>query len=337
MTSILYFFVLAALISLLCSHVSSTANIPDLDISSLQTAIDEFMAIPNDQIWSKVENVTEANPFFFFHQRKAGGSSIRKGLARQAVASGLSAYIACEPGVECDVYHIPLSRAYAVYGGHFAWGEQNWLSRHNKEHKRNSFSCTTNFREPTSRFISCLNYRFQRQLANRCLSEIPESEFLGLIEHIDEFGSSCLNEPFRIMSGIQDEALIDHLEEDTGRRKLRGTSGAPMRDGGRHLLQADYVAVFHLMLQHVAKCAPVVLEVKESFDLVNSRFPQLDGAFSSKTHENQGPKKNCAPLTPLQLYLIRKRTQLETVLYDAVVTKVKSRVEEVKVKQHRLA
>ena len=68
--------------------------------TSLVTEADVTFASPP---WVNY-NITEHNPVILFHQRKAGGSSLRTTLATAARALNLTFFIICHASVPCDTY-----------------------------------------------------------------------------------------------------------------------------------------------------------------------------------------------------------------------------------------
>ena len=184
----------------------------------LRASIARFMALPSEELWSRVEEISITQPYFFFHARKAGGSTLRGKLYLAAKMLNFPAFIACEPDqhglrVPCDTYHIPQNELYAVYAAHLQWGEQfradnlrlkkeqgleskstaiipalDINSRPSNDHsnerskddssamKHQRVSCMTNLREPVSRLLSCLNYRYLRYhgkfTSAMCISEV---------------------------------------------------------------------------------------------------------------------------------------------------------------------
>mmetsp|Transcript_5972 Transcript_5972/g.24989 ORF Transcript_5972/g.24989 Transcript_5972/m.24989 type:complete len:874 (+) Transcript_5972:53-2674(+) len=62
-------------------------------------------------------------PLVFFHQRKAGGTTLRVALHRAAVALGKTAFIPCFGGVSCEIYDAPPQhgRRIDLLGGHLRW------------------------------------------------------------------------------------------------------------------------------------------------------------------------------------------------------------------------
>jgi hypothetical protein len=254
------------------AHIRSYFSTYELE--KLNQMVAEFRNIPGDKIWAPVEDVSKRHPFFFFHQRKAGGSSIRNSL--HDVSRSNPALTSAIIGIDtnADMYTIPRDRPRAIYGGHYKWGAQHDLAMFHKSLRAN-YSCTSNFRMPTSRIESCLYYRFAAQLKDRCLQSLSDSEFDTLLQSIDEFGTSCWNEPFRSLSGFSDEVLLDHLMDETlmeglARRRLDVPLDGDQRE---HRIRPFALMAFNQTLRHVARCAPLILELPETFDLLNIRFP----------------------------------------------------------------
>lgn len=180
------------------------------DIQTLNSLITQFLNLPGEQMWTHVQDVSTKQPFILFHQRKAGGSSLRQTLNFAANELHLPSFFPCRNKVPCDTYHLPKDDAYAIYGGHFHWGVQDELGRFDRSLRR-SFQCTTNFRHPIDRIESCFYFRFGTFLNSTCLSDLSEEKFEELIFKLDPFGTSCINEPFRALSGLHDEEIIDSL------------------------------------------------------------------------------------------------------------------------------
>ena len=109
----------------------------------------QFLAM--ESLWPPVTEVTGATPMVFFHQRKAGGSSIRAVLHGLCTDANLHCFIICYDGINCDTYTLPTKGSpSAVYAGHIPWGEpQNKFERYWHRSSSN-FSCVTNYREPVS-------------------------------------------------------------------------------------------------------------------------------------------------------------------------------------------
>ena len=202
---ILLLFIITQILFVFSSYITDDDLLNSVFV---RNEINKFFHYPNKIMWKVVDNVNPNYPFIFFHQRKAGGTSIRHGLMMDANYTQLSHYIICYSTTNCDDYHLP-KKKFAIYAGHFQW---NSLMELNRLHvnKVLNFSCTTNFREPISRIKSCLYFRFLDEISNfeinltynnkSCLQFFPIDELENLLVKRDKYGNSCLDEPFRILS-----------------------------------------------------------------------------------------------------------------------------------------
>ncbi len=132
--------------------------------------------------------------------------------------------------MSCDTYAFPSNSVgqIAIYAGHFRWGIQSDLARSGHKYSRTHFSCLTNYRHPIDRIESCIYYRFQDKLNGACLMDMSFEQIQDILTWVDPYGQTCLNEPFRIMSGFHEDAVIDHLMdasfegiEEVGGKSLR--------------------------------------------------------------------------------------------------------------------
>ena len=141
-----------------------------------------------------------------------------------------------------------------------------------------------------------------------------------LAEEVDDFSNSCLNEPFRVFSGLHDEDVINSLGLKLNPAEL---TVEPSLDH----LSAD---VFEQTLMRYAQCTPYILELpKQSGDLLAYKFPQLyeAGAFRMDKASNVEKTKcegNRGKPTPEQLKLLANFAAYERVLYDAVIMKTQN-------------
>lgn len=325
----------------------------DRDLLAMNDMVARFLLYPNELMWSTVPEVSEQHPFILFHQRKAGGSSLRDTLFFASKLLNISSFIPCH-NADCDIYNFPRNKPYSIYAAHFKWGVQSDLAKFNKT-LRTQYSCTTNFRHPISRVESCLYFRFNKQLNNRCVMELPMSDFKDLFHRLDYYGHSCINEPFRALSGLQDELVFDHLMDGIHdhserrnrylRRSLRGADLEVERESellerdresvlptvhGRKLVDSLALDVFNLTLQHTLRCPPIILEFAETYDLASERVPMLGqaDAFVSDVILQGGGKtrKKCPHLSGEYLAYVEQQSALELMLYDAVVRKVTAQI-----------
>ena len=200
----------------------------------LEDIVARYMAVPAESLYTPATNISIETPYIFFHQRKAAGSTLRTELKEAAIKLKLPYYIACHSGVPCDLYTLPHDRRYAIYAMHIEWGSHRVLATNNHtvqhmitnqetgevdHHSKHfsDFSCLSNFRDPVSRVISCLYFRFlEKGLkiggGRVCIDQLSIRELLNLlVDKVDQFSNSCLNEPFRILSGFLDEDIINSI------------------------------------------------------------------------------------------------------------------------------
>lgn len=312
-------------------------NITDREQQDIDAAVADFLAHPDEEMWSVQPTVSPSHPFIFFHQRKAGGSSLRTTLHKAARALKLKSLIPCFDGVSClmttfnylsglsyQQKPFPTVENTALFAGHFEWGEQHLLARWGDHSPQIQFSCMTNYREPVSRVVSCLYFWHEEALGGACVGDVSVGLLKELLFKGDDGGYSCMNEPFFVMSGFRDRSIAGHLQDS--RYHLRARHLRNQSDGHRRrgLLNRGAATILDFTLQHTYKCAPIVMELPESRVLVESRFPDLAaaGGFSPQ-HDNVGHvSRKCPFPTGANLDVIRANTRLESVLYNAVFTKV---------------
>jgi hypothetical protein len=347
---IFFLFSVLQLLSLLChatiqqTHDLTFSTINKAELEMLNLEISRYMAIPSSVIWAPVKEISVKNPLIFYHQRKGGGSSIRQTIASVAKSAKFASHIPCASNVPCDYYTIPKSPVYAAYGGHYTWPQ-----RLNIENLTDSITCVTNFREPVSRIVSCLYYRHMKIIGNNCINSLSLKALEELLWRRDSYGSSCLNEPFRILSGMvkSDEELLNHLEnnspqwigstDNTSRYLMTGpplpkaSKTSELNTRSRLLLHTNATSIFKHTLLHLSKCSPLVLELPLSFDLANHRFTSLWNSskqlFMSELHSY--PTKHhltCDAPANEHLQMIALFCELETLLYNTIYEKVQSAI-----------
>ena len=92
------------------------------ELNEFNAVVTSFLNTPTSQMWTPVDSISEDKPFIFYHQRKAGGTSIRGTLAETAHKENFTTYIPCYPPVACDTFSFPYNKKYALYACHFQWG-----------------------------------------------------------------------------------------------------------------------------------------------------------------------------------------------------------------------
>ena len=148
----------------------------------------------------------------------------------------------------------------------------------------------TNYREPVSRIISCLAYRHPTEMRDKCVADMDVGLLRVLLNRPDRFGNSCLNEPFRIMSGIRSDHFIDRLDECDD-------------PGGRVDDDANLELALRLTLTHASKCSPLVMESPDTYTLASRRFNAtplrfVDGEGICTNHTNFAKNStNCSGRT----------------------------------------
>lgn len=195
--------------------------------------------------------VTKIKPFVFFHNRKAGGGTVKKILARSAQRHKLTAWIPCE-NTHCIPFSLPPSgpkKQKAVYASHINYvhmtntirelGPKNWFNKssviainvnsnetkHNVEiinhsienevdHRKSFGTCLTNIRPTISRVTSCWNYRMllEKSWTIPSASKMSVEEWNILLpKAVDTFGNGCNNEMARIFGSTEHEYYVNHL------------------------------------------------------------------------------------------------------------------------------
>ena len=253
-------------------------------------------------------NISVSNPVILFHQRKAGGSSLRNVLFKASKHLNLSHFIPCHGSVPCDTYTFKGSRN-AIYAGHFPIQEAKHLLRHVPMDddfsfiQKHNFTCLSNFRDPVDRVESCFYFRFlSRGIKFRCISEVPVSTLKEmLLFGVDHYGDGCLDEPFRILSGLADKTLLRNSND---------------------IRSVEFQIAYKNSLQWIARCIPLLLDDNRSIVVANYFVPQLRPFISGIRHENKNHNTKC-PLNDTHLSLLHSLTEGERLLFK----QAKSRLE----------
>lgn len=301
----------------------------------INSSISKFMNYDNKIMWEPVNSVSEKAPFIFFHQRKAGGTSIRSTLHQAALSMNVSDYIPCFTG-KCFDYHIPTNQSFAIYGGHFQWSEGANIN-HASSSSVSKFSCMTNLREPISRIVSCIYFRFGYLFRNEkvtCIAQLSNASFLSSLNHkLDSYGNSCINEPFRAMSGADDEMLINSLGI--------GSNIENKEKPFYPRLKAESAKYLESTFKNIQKCVPHILELHSDNDILfDHKFPKMakHNAFKDITVLPTSAVSNdaiCDAPSAYQQHLLENVAAYESVLYNAVLAKVQSALVQLKKQQLR--
>lgn len=300
----------------------------------------KYTDLPNHCIWRPHNNISVDRPFVFFHQRKAGGTSLRTTLGNAAKKLKWSSCISGGGSCGNSVYGVPVNESFVLYAGHFNWQwsvdalpkqvHQGGSKLLHHKCPTNEFSCLTNFREPIARTESCIYERFTpvfRKLKVKCINDIDIDRFADLLinfrhKHGDnDFG--CLNEPFRIFA-TNDEAVLSSLGFSFNNETKVVTPGVPFKD----------LNLLNMAVNRLAHCVPIVLEIPDSKKLLQNVFPSLyarKGFDESIVLNVRKGGTTCEKMDEAHRAVVASLTTLETALYQTVVNKVTSAIEELKV------
>jgi len=248
-------------------------------------------------------------PFIFFHQRKAGGSSVRKTLHAAAAELKLPFAIPCYGGLNCNTYDPPLAGKAVVYGGHYYWpsflkmlGQREWTAPTEFPSKL-SFDCLTIFREPASRVRSCWNFRMTKSPGFDTLSAADLKERLP--HAMSKFAEGCNNEALRILSdsGAAEEVVNELTAATTGLLSSNDDDLDDLDDyshlvgpGGENRSWAiGAVGVLARTLEHQQRCVVGLLERCEATELAVRFFFPWYHTFSCDVHANTGYRSGGGP------------------------------------------
>lgn len=261
---------------------------------------------------------TPSRPFVFFHQRKTGGSSIRKMLVESAKGYDLTFRVQCFGGVHCNSYDVPLNLGLsAVYGGHLyfpsavkAIHQQTVRSASFRPVQEDDygFDCLTIFREPVSRVQSCWNYRFPpaaRAFNSYGVEEIRRMLPLGM----SFYDEGCNNEPLRILSDSgRSEQKVNVLTSN-----LTDAAVFDPKSGWAF----DAVGTLARTFEHMETCVIGVLErCEETEKVIAFYFPWFD-RFSCSVHLNVNSKhKPASDLHPDVVDEVKRQNALEVLAYE---------------------
>jgi hypothetical protein len=122
-----------------------------------------------------------------------------------------------------------------------------------------------------------------------------------LLFGVDHYGDGCLDEPFRILSGLADKKLL--------------------RDSN-DCRSVEFKIAYQNSLNWIARCVPLILDDDRTIALANYFIPQLRPFMSGIGHKNKNRITKC-PLNDTHLSLLHSLTEGERLLFK----QVKSRFE----------
>lgn len=252
-------------------------------------------------------NISKDNPVILFHQRKSGGTSLRATLATAALNLNLTYYIPCYRGIPCDVYSFHDNES-AIYAGHFSVSEVKHMLRHVpmdpefSDKQRHNFTCITNFREPVSRVESCFYYRFMtRGIRHKCINDVPIEQLRQLLLYgVDHYGDGCLDEPFRILSGLSDSRLLRRAN---------------------NVRSLEFLIAYRNAMYWMRRCNILIMDDSRTFALTGIFVPQLREALTSVRRENANRGHKCL-LDQEHLSLLMSLTEAERMVFNAAERRI---------------
>ena len=304
----LMFYPIIILISqvVICSHSTMINNIGHP--INFEAVTSSFLNAPKGLSF-KSYKVNAHFPLIVYVQDGSISTQLVESIRLSVKKSGMSYFIpTCDNYVTtCDGVDSKLpNKTKSVYAGRFYWGDFSRLRdvKLKNVHKRLTTTCVTNFQEPVARLISCLNRKFSREIKQNHneLSDLSPHDIESLINSKSHFdGKSCLNEPYRVMSGQRDETFIDNLLNDS-----------------QALLGA-----YAMSLHHIATCFPLVMEVPVTFGMFNTLYPMVNvvnASFAALHHslDRSGLQKYSSD----QLEIFQQYTHADSLIYNVVLEKI---------------
>jgi len=274
----------------------------NLQTQTIQEEANKFLHSP----LPPKREVSRSQPLVFFAQRNAGGASLTDLLTEASKDEKLATAF---PGKGVMWYG---GKQTAVYIGSVDWMEvsrtfarRNRFSqeKHAWEGGNPDFSCMTNFQDPLARIQSCYYRQLLKQGAPACLADLEPERMRELFHRShDEDGYSCMNEPFRLLSGLVHDYLLD-VDAAT----------------------EEWNFVFRSTLQNLARCVPIIVEDVSTLKAAASWFPMLsEGADNIRdlVQEIKNESLTCKLSEP-QLDVLRSLTAHEQRLYDLAVERAR--------------
>jgi hypothetical protein len=281
-----------------------TAELSDHDVASPEATTDAFMNAPKGRPFRTPKMINAHMPLTHLVQGSSISTLLLQSIRESVINRKLPYFIPCvdpaEPCIDRD-RRLP-NKTVAVYAGRFYWGDFSRLRDLSlkKISKRVEGHCVTNFQEPVSRLIFCLKKNFNTEIKQKHndLSEVSTQYLEKLLNSKSQLdGRSCLNEPYRVLSGQRDELFLESLLENDHARR----------------------AAFAMTLQHAKDCFPLVLEIPASFDLYNSIYLRANVFNSSDAALYRSLiLKDLRKYSKEQLDLLQRYSYAESLVYHAV-------------------
>jgi len=268
----------------------------------------------------------ENSPFVFFHNRKCGGTSIRKIIFEACKKANISkCWIPCYEPKKCVPYSLPPLLNQEVYASHLNYGALMHTMRENKIPTYSKFvnnsldngelikinllddddgfgSCITNLRSTVSRVVSCWNFRMRQ---NRAAGfRLPQANELSALDWANllpksysDYSEGCNNEIFRTMGSSIDETYINTM-----------TTYHP-----------SFSYEFNKTAKHLSKCIIIMNERCEDSNKILSHFIPWLGKVdicSEKINSSTLKAKDKTSLAANASQVILENNQIDELLYQ---------------------
>ncbi len=306
------------------STLASTADDRD-PIAITKEIAESRLQYWKDQIPDMVSKYTPAlqvprsdKPFVFFHNRKAGGSSLRTIIAQEAKRNGETGkkmWIPCT-NKGCVPFSLPPSEGdTSIFASHINYMQMTQIMRETKArnilkkmkepitlekgqtvsyHKLDDsyplFDCITNIRPTVSRVVSCWNFRMRKLRLPNSESLTPQDWNDLLPVAMDEFNNGCNNEYARIFGSTAHESEVNTL-----------SPGKP-----------NFLQEFDNIVSRMSRCAIVhINRCEDSTKVLHHFVPWMSQADVCGTHLNknnrakstEGPSAEAAKVILEQNYM----------------------------------
>lgn len=267
----------------------------------------------------QVGTPSKHKPFFYFHLRKAGGSTLRNLIGQAADSYNLTHWIPCYHR-PCMPFSIPPGEAlHEVYASHLEYHTAVAMLREVDFHATSSsnleqlrlprsdipnatihlaqyvgdppHTCMTRLRPTVDRVTSCWNFRGVQNgdPNNPVAHDIHANDWQQILDSVD-----CSNEIVRMFGSVADLSYV------------------------RKASPCDSIAEieFEQILRRMSTCIMTHNDrCEESKEIVDTFFPWLSGAYKCEARTNVG-KIRPKPLDPAASAIILKANEYDDLLYQ---------------------
>jgi hypothetical protein len=140
------------------------------------------------------------------------------------------------------------------------------------------------------------------------MNDIPIETLREILMYgVDHYGDGCLDEPFRILSGISDKKLLQKAN---------------------NMQSLEFQLSFRNSLEWLSQCHILILDDKRTLKLSGKLIPDLKDALDLLGHENSNKGTKCQ-LDQEHIALLHKLTEAEHRLYKTVQNRINYLVDRV--------